>query len=309
MKSGFSSSGSGTGKSGLKDKGEKAPSSSDSGGSGSSGSSYSYGSTAARNTAKPLPAAPPPPPATPARPKSEPTVRADSKPADTMPWQLPPQGTTSAKGLKEAAAPLSPKEASSRPGPGTDKAAPPAFSSGQINTHTWRHTPEDAYSGARPTSFQNGAQWPVSGRLNTVPGPTKPVVIDGVSSNRNHAGVDIGAAGGTPIRAPYAGVVVEGDLTAAYGNGLTLNHPGGITTVYGHLRKPSGMEIGRVVEQGEVIGYLGTTGHSSGNHLHWEVKGPTSQLDPIRMLGIPKSVSPNSSYITRNGNQWVNIID
>jgi murein DD-endopeptidase MepM/ murein hydrolase activator NlpD len=89
---------------------------------------------------------------------------------------------------------------------------------------------------------------------------------------RSHAGVDFSAPYGTPVRATADGLVVRvGREEGGYGNLVELRHANGIRTRYGHLsRFAPGLVVGERVEQGETIGYVGSTGLSTGPHLHYE---------------------------------------
>lgn len=87
-----------------------------------------------------------------------------------------------------------------------------------------------------------------------------------------HRGIDIGAPKGTPIYAAAAGKVLIANMgwSGGYGNMVILQHPNGTKTLYGHMTK-LGTSTGAEVKQGEIIGYVGSTGHSTGPHLHFEV--------------------------------------
>jgi len=87
---------------------------------------------------------------------------------------------------------------------------------------------------------------------------------------RMHAGMDIGARYGSPIYAASDGVVAQAGRAGGYGNFVKLSHPGGIATGYGHMSRIA-VRRGQRVTRGEVIGYVGSTGLSTGPHLHWEV--------------------------------------
>lgn len=86
-----------------------------------------------------------------------------------------------------------------------------------------------------------------------------------------HKGADICAAYGTPIYASDSGVVVTAGYHYSYGNYVVIDHGNGWTTLYGHM-SALGCSSGQAVERGEVIGYVGSTGNSTGNHLHFEVR-------------------------------------
>jgi len=89
---------------------------------------------------------------------------------------------------------------------------------------------------------------------------------------RNHQGIDFAAPYGTPVRATADGIVTQvGREVGGYGNLVELRHPNGIRTRYGHLSSfARGLHPGQAVEQGETIGYVGSTGLSTGPHLHYE---------------------------------------
>ena len=87
---------------------------------------------------------------------------------------------------------------------------------------------------------------------------------------RLHAGVDLAAPDGTPIRAAGAGVVVAAGEAEGYGNAVLIDHGNGFLTHYGHMSAIV-VEVGQKVTAGEQIGNEGSTGHSTGPHLHFEV--------------------------------------
>lgn len=98
-----------------------------------------------------------------------------------------------------------------------------------------------------------------------------------------HGGVDIGAPAGTPIYAAAEGTVrVSGwhDHPYSYGNYVVIDHGGGMSTVYGHMSSRA-CSTGEYVEQGDVIGYVGNTGYSFGNHLHFEVRVNGGRTNPM----------------------------
>ena len=87
---------------------------------------------------------------------------------------------------------------------------------------------------------------------------------------RLHAGVDLAAANGTRIRAAGAGTVVQAGAQAGYGNAVLIDHGNGFLTHYGHMSTIT-VQAGQHVKVGEEIGHEGSTGHSTGPHLHFEV--------------------------------------
>jgi len=100
--------------------------------------------------------------------------------------------------------------------------------------------------------------------------------------NRMHRGVDFAAATGTPIYAAGDGVLVMAGRNGSYGNYIEIRHNGEFSTAYAHLsRFAKGIERGGRVKQGQVIGYVGSTGRSTGPHLHYEVMQNGKQINPM----------------------------
>lgn len=97
-----------------------------------------------------------------------------------------------------------------------------------------------------------------------------------------HAGVDLVAPFGTPVRAAADGVVVGAAPNGGYGNWIRIDHAGGLTTVYGHLSAfAPGITPGTAVARGELIGFVGSTGRSTGAHLHFELLTNGKPVNPI----------------------------
>jgi murein DD-endopeptidase MepM/ murein hydrolase activator NlpD len=98
---------------------------------------------------------------------------------------------------------------------------------------------------------------------------------------RLHAGLDFSAPTGTPIYATSDGVVqAAGFSTDGYGNKVVINHGYGFQTLYAHMIRVKA-KIGQSVQRGEVIGYVGSTGKSTGSHLHYEVIKRGTKVDPV----------------------------
>jgi murein DD-endopeptidase MepM/ murein hydrolase activator NlpD len=116
--------------------------------------------------------------------------------------------------------------------------------------------------------------WPVNGTF------TSPF---GMRWGRLHAGIDLAAPTGTPIRAADGGTVQIASWYGGYGNYTCIGHGGGISTCYGH-QSSIGVSVGQNVSQGEVIGAVGSTGHSTGPHLHFEVRINGNPVDPMGYL-------------------------
>jgi murein DD-endopeptidase MepM/ murein hydrolase activator NlpD len=100
-----------------------------------------------------------------------------------------------------------------------------------------------------------------------------------------HAGVDFAAPRGTPVLAAGSGVVTAVCWNGGYGRYVKIAHAGGCKTVYGHLnRYASGLRVGQKVAQGQVIGYVGSTGHATGPHLHFEVLYGSRPVNPLKAM-------------------------
>lgn len=98
-----------------------------------------------------------------------------------------------------------------------------------------------------------------------------------------HGGIDIPARSGTKIVASKSGIVVVGTYNSSYGNYIVLAHPDGTKTLYAHMRARAA-SVGSTVTQGSTIGYVGTTGSSTGNHLHfetWKGSSSSSRVNPM----------------------------
>ncbi|HKI26349.1 MAG TPA: M23 family metallopeptidase [Candidatus Sulfotelmatobacter sp.] len=98
-----------------------------------------------------------------------------------------------------------------------------------------------------------------------------------------HSGVDISSAYGHPVVAPADGVVTFSDNMGGYGKAIIIDHSNGISTRYGHL---SGFAVtaGQAVHRGDVIGYVGASGRSTGPHLHYEVRINDTPVNPYKYL-------------------------
>ena len=99
---------------------------------------------------------------------------------------------------------------------------------------------------------------------------------------RMHEGIDISAPAGTPIHAAAAGTIIFAGWMGGYGNMVIIDHGGGLATAYAHMSSIwlSGGSVG----QGTAIGGVGTTGSSTGNHLHFEVRVNGAAVDPMGYL-------------------------
>jgi murein DD-endopeptidase MepM/ murein hydrolase activator NlpD len=124
------------------------------------------------------------------------------------------------------------------------------------------------------TPSSSGLIWPVNG----------PVVSGfGMRWGRMHEGIDIAVAYGTPIHAAASGTVIFSGWMDGYGNFVIIDHGGGMATAYGH-QSSIAVGGGQSVSQGQVIGYVGCTGHCFGPHLHFEVRINGTAVDPLGYL-------------------------
>lgn len=117
-------------------------------------------------------------------------------------------------------------------------------------------------------------------------------------SRRMHTGVDLAAKTGTPIYASGDGVVEKAQWVSGYGKFVMLKHVNGFETGYGHMsRIADGMKPGAKVRQGQIIGYVGSTGNSTGPHLHFEIKVNGRFVDPLSVK-LPRDKSLSAQYDT-----------
>ncbi len=98
-----------------------------------------------------------------------------------------------------------------------------------------------------------------------------------------HKGVDLGAAWGTPVYASADGIVSRADWFSSYGLYVAIEHGGDIETRYGHMSRLAAY-AGQNVHKGDLIGYVGSTGRSTGPHLHYEVRIAGNAVNPIPYL-------------------------
>ena len=101
---------------------------------------------------------------------------------------------------------------------------------------------------------------------------------------RGHPGLDINGSTGDPIRAPADGVVVAAGWIDGYGNCTIIDHGNALGTLYGH-QSVLLVKEGDKVKRGQVIGLVGSTGYSTGPHLHWEVRVRGNVVDPLPFIG------------------------
>lgn len=119
-----------------------------------------------------------------------------------------------------------------------------------------------------------GFTWPTSGQITSGFGPRW---------GRMHQGLDVAAPTGRPITAAKSGKVILAGASGGYGNLVVIDHGGGLSTAYAHQSRIA-VGVGDVVTQGGLIGYVGSTGRSTGPHLHFEVRVNGAARDPLPYL-------------------------
>ncbi|MGD9570631.1 MAG: murein hydrolase activator EnvC [Thermoleophilia bacterium] len=131
-------------------------------------------------------------------------------------------------------------------------------------------------SGSVPTGDPSaaGLVWPVHGTITSGFGPRW---------GRMHEGLDIAGGSGTPIAAAKSGTVISAGWSGGYGNLVVVDHGGGLSTAYAHLSSIA-VSSGQGVSQGTVVGGMGTTGNSTGVHLHFEVRVGGAAVNPLGYL-------------------------
>lgn len=132
---------------------------------------------------------------------------------------------------------------------------------------------------ARIEPVGDGYLWPVQGRISSAFGWRS----ISVAGNRFHGGIDIAAASGTPVRAARGGVIARAGWVGAYGFLVVVDHGSGWETRYAHLSRID-VALGERIMQGAVVGLVGSTGASTGPHLHFEVRHHGVALDPLPFL-------------------------
>ena len=130
---------------------------------------------------------------------------------------------------------------------------------------------------------ESGFRWPLDGGRNILTSLFGPRIDPINFQPGNHTGIDISASRNSPIYAAKSGVVTTSVLGSgvnwSYGNFVVISHSDGTSTLYAHMNSRN-VTKGQTVSQGDVVGYVGSTGRSSGNHLHFEVRVNGERVDP-----------------------------
>lgn len=140
---------------------------------------------------------------------------------------------------------------------------------------------------------ESGFLWPLT-NYNTLSSLYGSRIHPITGKPNNHTGIDIPAPKGTPILAAKSGVVVTSVKKGSYGNYVVVSHSDGTSTLYAHMSVRSVKE-GQTVKQGQKLGEVGTTGSSTGNHLHFEVRVNGSRVDPLNYF------KDKTLYVTYKG--------
>lgn len=144
--------------------------------------------------------------------------------------------------------------------------------------------PPGVVVGAAPSGAGSaGAVRPVAGTIPTAGGFGGRSVSGCSACSTNHLGLDFAAGFGAPVVAALPGRVVSAEGLGGYGNQVLLQHPDGTQTRYGHLSR-IGVAVGQTVTAGQFIGAVGSTGVSTGPHLHFEVILGGTPVDPAPWL-------------------------
>ncbi|HZU75192.1 MAG TPA: M23 family metallopeptidase [Dehalococcoidia bacterium] len=166
-------------------------------------------------------------------------------------------------------------------GQGSDASDAPADAPAPGGTAGWASSQSAAaqpapFAAAPPAALaaEPVVTWPVVGPITSYFGPSHPL------------GIDIGVNAGTPIRAAASGRIafVGGDPCCSYGYYVDIDHGNGVLTRYGHMLYLPALHVGQQVHIGDIIGLVGSTGFSTGPHLHFEVRLNDMVVDPLLVL-------------------------
>lgn len=135
----------------------------------------------------------------------------------------------------------------------------------------------DAANADRPVQVQSGIMMPANGPITSYFGNRYHPILH---FTRFHAGVDIGAGWGSPIVAAADGEVVGAGWAGGYGREVQISHGGGIVSLYGHMSQIVA-QAGSFVHRGQLIGYVGSSGLSTGPHVHFEVRLNGTPVNPL----------------------------
>ncbi len=133
-------------------------------------------------------------------------------------------------------------------------------------------------------AYASGAMmWPVSADWTRISSDFGNRIHPVLGTKSFHGGIDIPAPNGSPIYAANSGVVIFAGYKGSYGNAVIIDHGGGVATLYAHSSKLY-VNTGQEVTRGETVALIGSTGRSTGNHLHFEVRENGERVDPKKYL-------------------------
>ena len=121
--------------------------------------------------------------------------------------------------------------------------------------------------------------------------------------HKMHKGIDFTASRGTPIHAPADGIIVEMTNGKGYGKYIRVRHNSTYTTLYAHLDKFSNKTVGNKISKGDVIGYIGNSGRTSGAHLHFELHENGRAINPVRLISNMPILNPGNLVKQLNSKQ------
>ena len=194
-----------------------------------------------------------------------------------------------------------------------------ASSSAATTSDSFRINPEDVAANETPLGVSDPDFRALHGNWGKAAGPVTPKVevsipsIDPVKSvrlssgfgrrrsptrgaSRNHKGIDIPGPIGTPIYATADGIVDRAKWVRGYGKFIELGHGNQIQTRYGHMSALN-VSAGQRVSKGDIIGYMGSTGRSTGSHLHYEVRIAGVAVNPMSFLSPPETTISKSNKL------------
>lgn len=163
------------------------------------------------------------------------------------------------------------------------------YRAGAIRRHSGEFKPGSRFARDR-RALAGGLRMPVDGaRLVSGFGRRRDPIL-GIMAM--HDGIDLAAPAGTPVHAAADGVVTRAGWAGTYGNRVRIRHDASDSTIYAHLRDIApGIRPGRLVRRGAIIGTVGTTGRSTGPHLHFEVLRNGVRIDPRRWHALRKAAA------------------
>ena len=173
----------------------------------------------------------------------------------------------------DIAAPLREAQAA-KPGAGGDEEFRRLFASWQANDRITTATTSPLRIGRTAIPSRN----PLQGAALTSGFGTR--IHPVLGGRRGHKGIDLASPTGTPIYAPADGTISRADWFSSYGLYVSIEHGGEIQTRYGHMSRVN-VAAGQQVKKGDIIGYVGSTGRSTGPHLHYEVRIAGRAVNPM----------------------------